>query len=216
MCEPIFMDLFGTFKCRKVIMHECWRGPCLNILSAEMSSHLNLENWTKDEAVWWRGNWTKCWWERKFCNRKFPFNTPPPEFWCPLFALVIMQIWKKSLGFQFTSVGENKKISLVQLSTLKHFDPPVLKHLCMVPFTTQFKNDDLSVLKTSMQWSPWQNIQAFSLYPRSHLCVVLHFLGCGLFQWILTVYTKQVLHTSIGECYEKRNSIAHKNLHTNQ
>ena len=29
-----------------------------NILSAEMFSGLNVKNWSNDEVVWWKGNWT--------------------------------------------------------------------------------------------------------------------------------------------------------------
>ena len=36
-----------TFKCRKVITHEC---PCINVLSIETSSHLNVE--TKPRTKW--------------------------------------------------------------------------------------------------------------------------------------------------------------------
>ena len=48
----------GTFKYRKVIMHESLRGPPIN-----MSSCFNVENWAKDEVVWWRRNWTNGKWK---------------------------------------------------------------------------------------------------------------------------------------------------------
>ena len=57
-----------TFKCRKVIMHEC---PRTNILSIGTSSYLNVETepktkWCGDGEIGKLNQWKICNWEMEY------------------------------------------------------------------------------------------------------------------------------------------------------
>ena len=60
-----------TFKCRKVIIHEC---PYINVLSIETSSCLHVETKNRNEVVWWQGNWSN----GKFAFGKWNISKWPP------------------------------------------------------------------------------------------------------------------------------------------
>ena len=120
LCVNVWAYFYGFFlalfwECRKVVMCECWRGPYINVLSLEMSSHLNGENWTNVEVVWLRAKlnqWKICvgHYERmengchimETCHTAiFPIADPPKLGFCfsnvnrsGKLASVIMKKWK--------------------------------------------------------------------------------------------------------------------------
>ena len=114
-----------TFKKRKVIMCECWRGPPINILSTEissMSSHLNVENWTRDGVAWWGGNWV---------NKKQKTGMglyEKLEKWLPFQGkchTTICQITKspQSLGLCFSKCQQKRKFALAIMKKMEEWFP---------------------------------------------------------------------------------------------
>ena len=125
-----------TFKDKKIIMSECWREPPIHVLSA---SCLNVENWTKDEVMWWRGNWTnrnkklvlaimeKCYGKSSYSkisqllNSKVWVSTSLSVDGNGTLALAIMKKWKDG-----SHVVENCHIAKFPITNPLKFGSPLL------------------------------------------------------------------------------------------
>ena len=128
-------------------MCECWRGPYINVLSLEMSSHLNGENWTKVEVVWLRAKLNQ--W--KICVGHYE----KMEKWLPhhgnLSYRKIFNYWPppQSLGLCFSNVDGNVTLAS---AIMKKWLP------C---------HGNLSYCKISNYWPPKVCVSAFPSVDRN-------------------------------------------------